>query len=85
MRKSDIDILMLDGCTRSEAEKHLERGTVVFDGDDFFENFSLYMQEWGIDEEDQEPYRNMIEKKAPAPDWGIAETDGKTFYIAYCL
>lgn len=84
MRKSDIDILMMDGCTRSEAQKHLERGTTVFD--DFEENFSQYMLEWGIDnEEEQEPYRNMIEKKVPALDWGIVETDGQVFYISYCL
>lgn len=29
-----IEILMKDGCTRSEAEKHLKRGTIIYDESD---------------------------------------------------
>ena len=28
---TDIEILMMDGCTKSEAEKHLKNGTTVFE------------------------------------------------------
>lgn len=27
---TDIEILMQDGCTRSEAEKHLNRGAIIY-------------------------------------------------------
>ena len=80
---TNLEILMADNCTRSEAEKHLERGTVVFD--DLEEHFSDYMAEWGMDEEEQEKIQEMIRSKKPLPDWGVVQDEGKTFYIMYCL
>lgn len=79
----DVDILMLDRCTRAEAEKHLKNGSVVFD--DFEENFEAYLDEWDIEEEDKEAYRKMVADKIPVADWGIVEQDGKTYYISYVL
>lgn len=79
----DIEILMKDGCTKAEAEKHLKRGTTIFT--DFEENFDSYMQEWGINTEDQAEYKEMIETKKPMPDWGIVEDASKIYYIQYCL
>ena len=82
-REIKIEILMCDRCTKAEAEKHLEKGTTIFE--DFEENFNEYMQEWGIDEESQELYRQMIDDKIPVEDWGIVEKDNKTYYIMYVL
>lgn len=79
----EIEILMQDGCTKSEAEKHLKNGSVVFD--DFEENFDSYMKEWGCDDEEKEAYRKMIDSKNPAADWGVVDQDGKTHYIMYVL
>jgi hypothetical protein len=49
IRKGDkmtsLEILMADGCTRAEAERHLERGTAVFEGQDFEAHFEDYMEE----------------------------------------
>ena len=42
---NNIEILMKDGCTKSEAEKHLERGATVFDSKDFEIHFDEYMEE----------------------------------------
>lgn len=79
----DIEILMMDGCTRSEAEKHLKNGSIVFS--DFEEHFEIYMKDWDVDEEDIPAYQDMITHKKALPDWGIVEHDGKTFYIMYLL
>ena len=79
----DVDILMLNGCTRAEAEKHLKNGTVIFK--DFKDNLESYLDEWDIEEEDREPYRKMVTDKIPVADWGIVEQDGKTYYISYVL
>ena len=76
---------MMDGCTKSEAEKHLERGTTVFDGEDFEEHFDDYMNEWDIDVDEKEKYRAMIDEKKPMTDWGVVEDSGKTYYIMYVL
>lgn len=80
---SNIEILMMDRCTRAEAERLLKNGTSVYDGKDFEKNFDSYMAEWDMDEEEQAEYRAMIEKKEPVPDWGIVEHEGKTYYIRY--
>ena len=79
----EIKILMMDGCTESEAKKHLERGTMVYS--DMAENFDKYAEEWQLDEEEREAIRNMIDNKEPAQDWGVVEIDGKTYFIKYVL
>ena len=38
----EIKILMMDGCTESEAKKHLERGTTVYS--DMEENLDKYAE-----------------------------------------
>ena len=82
-REREIEILMHDGCTRAEAEKHLKNGSVVFD--DFEENFDSYMKEWDCNEEEKEAYRKMIDSKNPATDCGVVDRDGNTYYIMYAL
>ena len=79
----DIEVLMMDGCTKSEAEKHLQKGASVFD--DFEENFDSYMNEWGIEDDEKEIYEKMINEKTPIEDWGIVEDGDKTYYIMYCM
>ena len=89
-RGMEIEILMEDRCTKSEAEKHLKNGTIIFD--DFEENFDKYMEEWKYLAEDEEEYTKMVEgyKKMiktgiPVTDWGVVKKDGKTYYIMYVL
>ena len=82
-REMEIEILMEDRCTKSEAEKHLKNGTIIFE--DFEENFEKYMEEWDIEEEEREAYRKMIETGEPITDWGIVEKYGEKYYIQYAL
>mgnify|MGYP000579980385 FL=1 len=84
-KMTDVEILMKDGCTKKEAEGHIEAGAIVFDENDFRTHFPDYMEEWGVDEEEQEKYRKMLEEKIAIPDWGIVEDNGNTYYIMYCL
>ena len=82
-REREKELLMLDRCTKSEAEKHLKNGSTIFE--DFEENIESYLDEWNIEEEDKDEYRKMVTDKIPARDWGIVEDDGKTYYIMYVL
>ena len=82
-REREIELLMLDRCTKSEAEKHLKNGSTTFE--DFEENIESYLDEWNIEEEDKDEYRKMVTDKIPARDWGIVEDNGKTYYIMYVL
>ena len=89
-REKQIEILMEDRCTKSEAEKHLKNGTTIFE--DFEENFDKYMEEWKYLAEDEEEYnnmmksyRNMIETGEPVTDCGVVKLEGKTYYIQYVL
>nr|DAT70765.1 MAG TPA: hypothetical protein [Caudoviricetes sp.] len=83
IREKKIELLMMDGCTKSEAEKFLKKGSVIFE--DFEEHIEDYLEEWDIEEEDKEEYRKMLVDKIPAKDWGIVEDDNKTYYIMYVL
>lgn len=74
---------MKDNCTKSEAEKHLKNGSIVFT--DLAENLEGYLDEWDIEEDDREEYRKMVTDKIPARDWGVVEDNGKTYYIMYVL
>ena len=82
-REREIELLMLDRCTKSEAEKHLKNGSTIFE--DFEENIESYLDEWNIEEEDKDEYRKMVTDKIPARYWGIVEDNGKTYYIMYVL
>lgn len=82
---TDLEIMMMDRCTKSEAEKHLRNGSVVFEREDFEKNFDSYMDEWDIDDEDRAEYKSMIDEKKPVTDWGIVEYGDKTWYIMYVL
>ena len=84
-KTTDIEVLMKNGYSKRKAEEELKRGTVVFEGEDFERHFDDYMEEWGVDEEEQEKYRKMLEEKIAIPDWGIVEDNGNTYYIMYCL
>ena len=82
-KEREIELLMLDKCTKLEAEKHLKNGSTIFE--DFEENIESYLDEWNIEEEDKDEYRKMVTDKIPARDWGIVEDKGKTYYIMYVL
>ena len=84
-KMTDIEVLMKNGYSKRKAEEELKRGTVVFEGEDFERHFDDYMEEWGVDEEEQEKYKKMLDKKIALPDWGIVEDNGNTYYIMYCL
>ncbi len=82
-RQKETIILMMDECTKAEAEKHLKNGTIIFE--DLEENFEKYMKEWQSDEEELADFQRMISEKIPMLDWGVVEHEGKTYYIQYCL
>lgn len=82
---TNLEIMMMDGCTKSEAEKCLRNGSVIFDGEDFEKNFDNYMDEWDISDEDKAEYKSMIDNKKPVLDWGIVENGGMVWYIMYVL
>lgn len=80
---TDLDLLMMNGCTKAEAERHLKNGAIVISREDFEKNFGLYMEQWGIDEDAE--YRSMLNNKKPVKDWGIVEHNNETWYIMYVL
>lgn len=83
-REMEIKILMEDGCTKKEAQRHIEVGTVVFD--DFEKNIDFYCVDLAGGNEDlEEDLRNMAKTRKPIEDWGIVETEDGIYYIMYCL
>ena len=82
-REEEIEILMADKCTKLEAEKHLNNGAIIFE--DLKERFEEYAKEWGLDKEESNSLKNMIETEEPIQDWGVVKLAGNVFFIAYCL
>lgn len=82
-KEQEIKILMADNCTKSEAEKHLKDGTIIYE--DLEENLDVYLKEYD-DEEFTALIKDMIKKKdGHAIGWGVVEENGKTYYINYVL
>lgn len=91
-REKQIEILMLDNCTKREAESHLKRGTIIFESNDFENNLTAYISEWYADFEAEEvkqataDFQKMIDTKKPMyNDWRVVEQENKTYYIQYAL
>lgn len=69
-KEQEIEILMEDYCTRSEAEDHLKCGTIVFEESDLKKHCELYVKEWKFDEEEAESFRTMLNGGKLFADWG---------------
>lgn len=79
----EIAILMLDHCTKFDAEKHLKNGTVIYS--DFEECFDEYINGWDFDNDYVEDLRNMVKTHKRVDGWSIVNYNGKTYYIEYVL
>lgn len=75
---TNLEVLMMDGCTKYDAKKHLEKGTIVYD--DLEEHLDYYIEESG-----NYDLRKMVETGEALPDWGIVKTPEKIYYIEYVL
>lgn len=82
---TNLEVLVADRCTRKEAEKLLEKGTIVFEKEEFVKNFDSYMEQWYADEEEIEKYKDMIESNEPPTDWSIVTTEDGTYYVMYVM
>lgn len=69
--------------TKKEAVDYLCNGSAVYEKEEFEKFFDQYMDEWDVEEEDQEEYKKMIETNKPAFDWGVVEYEGITYFIDY--
>lgn len=81
--ETQIAILMEARSTRREAERYLKNGSIIFEAQEFEENFDKYMKEWCAGPEEIAAYKRMIDKGIEAFDWSIAHYEGKKYYIMY--
>lgn len=85
--EKNVEILMEDGCTGKEAEKHLNNGTAVYTLEDFTENFE-FMKNFHEDADEIEAdkkIKKMLETKIPMDGYSFVKYDGKEWLISYCL
>lgn len=84
-REREIEILVKAGSTRSEAEYHLDRGSIVYKVEDFLEFFEEYTQ--ACDPEDQERLKSFVEsgKDGMCGDYALVTYDGTRYLIEYVL
>ena len=83
---TDFKIIMEDGNSKEETISYLKNGVLVFDKEEFIDNFNSYMIEWCFDRRRIEKLKKMIDTGVPIRNWGIVTKNGKTYYIRYtCL
>ena len=84
-RRKEIEILVKDGATRSEAKYHLDRGTIVYEVADFLEFFEEYTQ--ACEPEDKERITSFVEegKDGVCGDYAMVTYDGAQYLIEYVL
>lgn len=86
-REKEIAILMADKCTRKEAEKHLKKGTIVFESvKDWYESMDESIQK--VMEEDHDTDREGLLDLAASGmlvDTAVVNYDGNTYFIEYSL
>lgn len=83
---SDEEVLLADGNSKDEVKKLIAAGTTIYS--DLEENLARYCNEDFSDLNDPEfieGIKKMVGDKVPMQDWGIAEIDGKNYYIQYAL
>jgi hypothetical protein len=78
-------VVMEDNHTKKEAVDYLCNGSAVYVKEEFVKFFDQYMNEWDVEEEDQEEYKKMIETNKPVFDWGVVEYEGTVYFIDYVL
>ena len=76
-----LEIIMEDSHTKKEAVDYLCNGSAVYEKEEFVKFFEQYMNEWDVEEEDQEEYKKMIDTNKPVFDWGVVEYEGTVYFI----
>lgn len=85
-KELELEILMEDRCTKKEAERLLNNGTTVWAESEILKNLKMFFAEMCVeDEEEKEPYMEMLKGGKPVTDWSVVEYDGRKYYIMYVL
>lgn len=79
----ETEILIKDGCTRYDAERHMKNGTLIYEKEEFMKNADEYLNY--MEEEEKEEFLEQIKNDIPPVDWGITEYEGEKYLIQYSL
>lgn len=83
-REQKIEILMDCRCTRKEAVNYVDKNDVTFYT---VEELLADLDNYGRDDNDEEykQYIEMINTKQALTDWNVADYNGVTYFISFCL
>lgn len=83
-KEREIELLMMDNCTKFDAEKHLKKwGYNIWRFWRKYRKISWRVECWW--ERKRRISKKMVTDKIPVEDWGIVEDNGNTYYIMYVL
>ena len=64
----------------------MNNGTTVWAESEILKNLKMFFAEMCVeDEEEKEPYMEMLKGGKPVTDWSVVEYDGRKYYIMYVL
>lgn len=83
---NELEILMLDHCTETEAKRFIENGASVYGERELIWMIENEMSDdMGYDDEDRQRMLDMIKTHTPVSDWSVVEYGNETYYISYVL
>lgn len=87
IKENELQILSSTGMTESDAKKHLKDGAIIYDLDDYLNNFEEYTSPFDFEQEEKEEFKKFLEtrKIGSYRDNDLTKYDGKYFFIEYVL
>ena len=72
-----LEIIMEDSHTKKEAVDYLCNGSAVYEKEEFVKFFNQYMDEWDVEEEDREEYKNKVNDNKGGTRMNVKNQYGK--------
>lgn len=82
---NEMNILLSTGMTKYDAERHIKMGAIIYDVDDYLENFEEYAD--SLEEDAKADLKNFLKKGIDGTIWDndLTTYRGKKYYIEYAL
>lgn len=79
-----FNVLIEDGCSKSEALRYINRGTAIYTQEDLQNNFDYYCSQFDYDKDEKEMFgRYLINARGLWNGWSTIEYDGILYFIQY--
>lgn len=81
----EMNILLSTGMTQHDAKKHMKMGAIIYEVNDYLNNFNEYAD--ALEEDAKTELRNFLKKGKDGTIWDndLTTYEDKKYYIEYAL